>query len=150
MVYQAHVNSVLTYCNVIWANTFPTYTETITKLLKRIVRNITHSDFYAHTRPLFKQLQLLDFDGVRKFSLAQYMYKNRNNLLPPLLPNHDHRTRNKHLYRLPPCRTALYDRSFINEGPRLWNSLMIHCPNVTDAQSLFSFKRKLKRYLLQL
>ena len=148
MVYEAHVNSVLNYCNPIWANTFPTYTLSITKLLKRIIRNITHSDFLAHTRPLFKQLKLLDFDGMRKLSLGKYVYQNRNTLLPPLVPGHNYTTRNRNRFRLPGHNTALFERSFLYEGPRLWNVLIDQCPLAVSAPSLTSFKRRLKRFLL--
>ena len=119
MVYEAHVNSILNYCNPIWANTFLTYTASITKLLKRIIRNITHSDFLAHTRPLFQQCQILDFDGVRKLSLGKYVYINRDTLLTPLVPGHEYPTRNRHRFRLPERNTALFERSFLYEGPRL-------------------------------
>ena len=149
MVYEAHVNSILNYCNPIWANTYPTYTESISKLLKRIVRNITHSDFLAHTKPLFQQLQILDFDKLRKLSLGKYVYNNRNAILTPLIPNHGYPTRNRHIFRLPERNTALFERSFLYEGPRLWNTLMDQCPLAVSAPSVTSFKRRLKKFLLQ-
>ena len=52
-MYNAHVSSTLNYCNLIWANTFPTHILPLLKAQKRIIRIITKSDPLAHTAPLF-------------------------------------------------------------------------------------------------
>ena len=116
-----------------------------------MVRNITKSDFLAHTHPLFQQLKLLDFESTRKLSLAQYIYKNRNVILPPLLPNHNYQTRNRQKVRLPERNNVLFEKSYLYQGPKVWNILVENCPtNVLNAPSIHSFKRKLKKYLLSI
>ena len=148
-LYQAHVYSILSYCTIIWANTYSTHIEPVIKLLKRMVRNITHSDFLAHSEPLFKQLKLLNFDSIRKYALAQYMYKNRHTVLPPLLPTHQYMTRNRDRIRLPERNTVLFEKSFLYQGPNLWNELVDDCPpEIIDSPAIHLFRRKLKTYLL--
>ena len=37
-MYHAHVGSLLSYCNIIWASSFPTHIEQLFKVQKRIIR----------------------------------------------------------------------------------------------------------------
>ena len=95
-LYHAHVTSILSYCNIVWANTYPTHLDVLKKMQKKIIRNITNSDYLAHTAPLFNQLQLLNIDKLRKYYLGIYFYKNIRTLLPELQYLHNHFTRNRH------------------------------------------------------
>ena len=95
-LYHAHVTSILSYCNIIWANTYPTHLDTLQKMQKKIIRNITNSEYLAHTAPLFNQLQLLNIDKLRKYHLGIYFYKNMGTLLPELQVFHNYATRNRH------------------------------------------------------
>ncbi len=45
------------------------YLDTIYKLQKRAVHNITKSDFKAYSNPLFKEFRLLNVRGIDKFSV---------------------------------------------------------------------------------
>ena len=149
IIYQSHVNSILSYCTIIWSNTYFNHLDPVIKLLKRIVRNITHSDFLAHSEPLFKQLKLLNFHSLRKFALAQHVFKHHHVIIPPLLPNHQYITRNRYKLRLPNRNKASFEKSFIYQGPKIWNELVENCPpDIINAPSIHSFKRRLKKYLL--
>ena len=59
LLYHAHVSSILNYCNIIWANTYETHLDSLTKMQKRIIRNVTRSAFRDHTAPLFKSTGIL-------------------------------------------------------------------------------------------
>ena len=48
-MYHAHVVSLVNYCNIIWANVCPTNLTPLTLILKRAIRNVTKSEFFAHT-----------------------------------------------------------------------------------------------------
>ena len=147
-IYHAHVSSILNYCNIIWANSYDIHCKPIILMLKRIVRNITNSDYYAHTEPLFRDLQILDFHGVRKLALSKY-YLNHNDNFAHLIPNHDYRTRHRNLLRLPDRNGTLYEKSFLFQAPRFWNEFT----NTLTIQELNSLSNKslikrVKRYLL--
>ena len=145
-MYNAHVISILNYCNVIWANTYPSHLDVLIKLQKKVIRSITNSDFLAHTYPLFQRLKLLDIEKLRKFHLAIYVYKNINSLSSR---NHHHYpTRNRHRPRPIRHLTTLFEKSFIYQAIKVWNELLDHDPNVMTCPSLSSFKRHLKQYLL--
>ena len=149
-MYHAHVGSLISYCNIIWANGYETSLSPMILILKRIIRNVTNSEFLAHTAPLFKRLKILDLDGVRKVSLASYFYKTQNISVPPLIPNHRYDIRNRDRLRPPQHRLTLFQNSFLFQAPRLWNDLIFEYPrNIVNSPNIKLFKRRLKHYLVQ-
>ena len=146
-MYYAHVNSLLTYCNLIWMNTHQTDLSPLIKLQKRIIRIITRSDFLAHTEPLFLRSKILSIDKLRKMSLATYCYNNKHSF-DNLRAQHHYPTRHRNCLRPIVHRTSLLRKSFIYQAPVLWNELNTSCPNVCNSSSINSFKRKYKEYLI--
>ena len=127
-MYHAHIGSLLNYCNIIWANICPTNLEPLILILKRVIRNVCNSEFLAHTAPLFKRMKILDFEGVKKLSLASYFYKNRDINIPPLLATHGYQTRQRERLRPPQHRHTLYHNSFMFQAPTLWNTITTDYP----------------------
>ena len=72
-------------------------------------------------------------------------------VLSPYLENlssiheHDTRSRTNKNYYLPSVRTNLGKTSFSFNGPKIWNNLPCEIRNASN----FSFKRKLKNYLIE-
>ena len=147
-MYYANINSLLTYCNLIWMNTHPTDLLPLVTLQKRIIRIITHSEFLAHTDPLFNQCRILKIEKLRKFALALHTFKNKENHRH-LIAQHNYLTRHRNHLRIPAHRTALFHKSFIYQGTTLWNEIMDLYPETVAATSIESFKRKYKINLLQ-
>ena len=148
-MYHAHVSSIISYCNIIWANTYDNHLTPLIKIQKRIIRNIARADFLAHTEPLFKDLKLLTVDKVKKLALARYFFKNRQDLATPLLANHQYATRHRNLLR--PCvhNRTLFEKSFIYQAPRYWNEISPNFPeNTLHDMSMGQFKHKMKAILL--
>ena len=149
-LYHAHVSSILNYCNIIWSNTYITHLNPLIKVQKRIVRLLCDSDFLAHTQPLFKQLNLLNIENLRKFSLAVYFYKNLNSILPGLQGNHPYGTRNRDRPRPLRHSITIYQKSFLYQAPIVWNELLDSPePNIINEARLPIFKKKLKHLLIQ-
>ena len=116
---------------------------------KKIIRNITNSDYLTHAAPFFNQLQLLNIDKLRKYSLGVYLYKNIRTLLPELQYLHNHFTRNRHRSRPEHHNKTIYERSFVFQAPKLWNELLNHGLNINrNGTSLNAFKRLLNQFLL--
>ena len=147
-MYHAHVTSLLSYCNLIWANTYPTILLPVFKVQKRIIRIITHSEYLAHTEPLFRETKILTLEQMRVMSLALYCFKNLN-LIYENNVQHGYLTRHRNRPRPLAHNTTLTERSFTYQAPKLWSDLIDQCPqDVINANSIDSFKRKLKKYLL--
>ena len=147
-MYHAHVGSLLSYCNVIWASSFPTHIDQLFKVQKRIIRLITKSEFLAHTEPLFAQSKILSVEKLRKLSLATYCFNNLNKLNNEHQFYHVYNTRNRDRLRPYHHRNSLIEKSFLVQAPIIWNDILDNVPNITNSPSLSSFKKKYKTYLL--
>ena len=147
-IYHAHVSSLVNYCNLIWANTYDIHCKPVVLMLKRIIRNITNSDYFAHTEPLFKTQQILNFEGSRKLALAKY-FINHNDNFAHLIPNHNYRTRHRNQLRLPDRNGTLYEKSFLFQAPRFWNEFT-HSITDQDLHTLSNnaLIKRVKKYLL--
>ena len=67
----------ITYCNSMW---WSTYISNLNRIYsKRAVQAIT--------APLFSKLEFLDIFPVNTLDTAKFMFRNHNNLLPPLFHN---------------------------------------------------------------
>ena len=149
-MYHAHVTSILNYCNIIWSNTYPTHLDPLIKTQKRIIRLLTHSDYFAHTEPLFRQLKLLNIENIRKYSLAVYFFKNQATILPALQAHHTYETRHRNRPRPARHHHTIYEKSFIYQATVVWNELLDRAqPIIINSKSLDDFKRNLKQYFTQ-
>ena len=148
-MYHAHVSSLLNYCNLIWANTYPTHIQPIIKLQKRIIRTITKSEYLEHTEPLFAQTHVLNIENLRKYCLLVYFYKNLNSLLPQFQVLHPYQTRFRARPRPVVHHLSIFERSYIYQLPIVWNKLLDDQPELlTKNYSLMTFKKHLKQYLI--
>ena len=151
LLYHAHVGSLLSYCNMIWANTYITHLDPVIKMQKRIIRIITNSDFLEHTEALFKQCRILKLENLRKYSLALHFYKNIDTLLPPMQPTHNYQTRFRQRPRADQHHRSIFEKSYLFQLPKIWNELLDACPDiVTNRPSVEVFKKHLKQHLISL
>ena len=148
-IYHAHIGSILSYCNIIWSGAYVTNLMPLTLILKRIIRNITCSEFLAHTKPLFRETKILDLPNLRLYSLALYFLKHKIYNDYNLNRHHTYETRHRHNLHLPAHRSRLYRQSFLCESIVFWNEIM-NSPmiEIDTANNLFTFKRRIKAYLL--
>ena len=149
-LYHAHISSILSYCTVIWSGATPTSLTPLIRLQKRIIRNITVSDFLAHTAPLFQQCRILNIENVLKLALGSYFYSNFIHDLAPFQANHDHNTRHRLRLRPPHHNTSLFERSFVVQAPKFWNTITdSYPPEILSSNNIKIFNKRLKSYLLQ-
>ena len=146
-MYHAHVNSVLSYCNIIWPCAHPTTLKSLVTIQKRIIRNVTHSTFDAHTEPLFRETHILNIDQIRKFNLGIYFFKNNLNDLAQFQGNHNYLTRHRDNLRPIIHRTSAFHRSFLYQSVKLWNDLNVINNDLANV-NINRFKKLLKSYLM--
>ena len=140
----------LTYCNIVWASTYPTRLEGIYKIQRKIVRIAKFSKFTQDTSPIFLfLLNLLTIYELNSYLLALFMYTYFRWQLPPsfsdyFLENntiHSCNTRSANKVYIKYERTNYRRFSVRYRGAMIWNSL----PNsLKEIKSLQLFKRKLK------
>ena len=96
---------------------------------------------------MFNPTKILDADKIRKPSLAKYCYKKIDSLNNNLRVYHAHNTRNRNRLRPYAHSHTLFERSHIYQAPLIWNDILENCTNITNAPSIFSFKKRYTSYL---
>ena len=144
ILYNAHVLPVLSYCIPIWCNTYPTHLLPLFRLQKKILRIINDTDYYEHTRPLFKASNILTLFDLNKLCTGIHMFKTLDSYTATLLPQHQYPTRTSSHLRVPPHNLSLYKHSLSYNGPKTWNSIPKH---IKCSISTNSFKAKFKKYI---
>lgn len=152
-LYYSLIHPYLTYCNLIWASTYPTRLACLTYLQKRAIRVICNVPYRAHTKSLFLNLEILPFDCHNKLQVGLFMYKFHTHSLPKSFDQwfirnrevHGHKTRSFNKYHLFSVRTKIRQFSIRFYGPAFWNTLP---GELTSLPSIYQFKRKLKADLL--
>lgn len=151
-LYNALVLPYFTYCNTVWGNCSITKINIIFLLQKRALRICTHSNYLAHTNPLFYRLNILKVSDLHLYQTAICMFKYTQNSLPlfhdVFIPNshvHSYPTRNCTDFHLHNPKTLLAHKSIRYHGPDIWNALPRHIKQCT---SLYSFKATLKKNII--
>ena len=83
LLYKSFILSHLLYGVIAWGNCYSKYLDPLLKLQKKAVRLCTGSHYLAHTEPIFKHLRLLKLDDLNVLQTAIFMFKLKQNLLPP-------------------------------------------------------------------
>ena len=154
-LYNSLVFSALSYCYIVWGNTFSSYIEKLFIIQKRAVRLITSSSYYSGINDKFNDLRLLTISSIYKHQLGTLMFKVDNNLLPDHFCNffrrnssiHNYQTRNSNNFHLHRINTSIAKRSFVFSGINFWNNLS---PDIKNSKSIVTFNRKLKNHLLSI
>ena len=68
----------MTYGLLLWGN----QVEQVSKLQKKSVRLITGSEYWAHSEPLFNELELLKIEDLYKLKILKCYYNISYGLLP--------------------------------------------------------------------
>ena len=105
-IYNSLILPHLNYGILAWGHK----NDRLFKLQKRVIRIISHSNFRAHTEPIFKFMKILKLEDLYQLQQLKFYYKLVNNRLPfyfsqiPFHPtshihNYDTRSPNNNLYK---------------------------------------------------
>ena len=75
-LYLTLVQPYISYCNVIWGFSTKFLLNRLLKTQKKIIRTLTFSNRFEHTRGLFQRLDLLDYEKLNKFYSDFIVFKN--------------------------------------------------------------------------
>ena len=152
-LYYSFVYPYLIYCVEVWGNACDSYLEPLILKQKRCIRTITFSQFKAHTKPLFQELNILSFHKLVIDRISLLMFKNYADILPTAISSlfvrndvyHDHYTRVSSLLHVPVGHTGLIYKIFRFSAIKIWNYVEA---NVSFNSSYTSFKNAIKCHLL--
>jgi len=82
LLYHTLIFPYLTYSHLVWGKAALTYLKRLVILQKKSVRIITHSDYYAHTNPLFIRLENLHLHDLYTFLWSIFVFKCLKHLFP--------------------------------------------------------------------
>ena len=86
-LYFAYIYPYLIYCIEIWGISPQTHLKPLLLWQKKLVRIMTFSTYYAHTDPLFKDIEILIIDRLVIHRIGILMYKLNSGQLPKVLCN---------------------------------------------------------------
>ena len=129
ILYNSLIFCNLSYCNIVWGNTYFTYLNRLFMLQKRAIRLITSSHYSSNTSSLLSELNTLSLYDIYKYQMGSFMYKIYHNSLPPKFCNlfqlnssfHNHFTRHCNDYHLHSVNSIINKRSFVFTGIQFWN-----------------------------
>ena len=152
-LYNSLILPYLSYCLPVWGNSNQYKLNSILKLQKKAVRICTGSHHRSHSAPLFKQLNILQFQDLYSYHTAILGFFYFKNLLPLHIMQmfninssiHHYETRRNHDFHLFKVNSSFTQRSIRFSFPVVWNSLP---NNIKSCQTLRLFKKFYKRLLL--
>ena len=158
MLYRSLVETHLRYCNIIWGQYNETLKDRLQVFQNKAARTIAKVKYENadHLR-LICQLGWLTVRNLIRLDLGIFIYKSQNNLFPetagefhlPASKIHSRQTRSAASGNvfLPRCNLSFTQKSIAFSGATSWNEIPV---NIKKAESLDSFKSKLKAYYLNL
>ena len=81
-LYYTLVYAYFHYCNIIWANNYPSRLTRIEILQKRAVRIIAKIQYRDSTVNFFKELKILKIKEINELEMSLFMFKLYNNQVP--------------------------------------------------------------------
>ena len=119
----------------------------IITLQKRVLGIIFFSNFYDHSNPLFKALEIIKFEDIIFLHNAIFMYDFHSGTLPPVIKWHKYNTRlaSRSSYTLPLIRTNYGKFSIKFKGAKIWNSVSEEMKSLHG----LALKKILKKEIIQ-
>ena len=97
-IYHAIFSSHILYGSQVWTPKLISVTEKISRLQKAAMRIMTFSEFRAHSEPLFKKLEILEFTDSIAVNNCSFVHDYFNGKLPRSFTNTFLRTDNLYEY----------------------------------------------------
>ena len=155
-VVEAYVLSQLNYCDIIMQNLSQAIKAKIQKLQNACTRFIFGLRKYDHISEHFRQLNTTNMDNRRNLHSLSQMHKITNSKAPTYLCNkisyrnalHRHNTRGNTLLHIPAYRNTYGRDRYFRRVAQSYNRTM-SLAGFTRDMSIASFKKKLKRHLIE-
>ena len=154
-LYYSLIYPYLTYCNIVWASTYPSYLQKLYVLQKKFVRLATKSTPLEPSAPLFATLNILTIFNINILQTCIFTYKTKyqNSELPDHFQQyfqsnssfHSHQTRQSNQLHVPLYSTTRGQFSLKYKGVSSWNA---HSHLMTNSSSLSTYKRSLINKLI--
>ena len=142
MLYFSFVQAHLDYGLLVYGGRNKCVTNPIRKNLKKAIRRMLFRKFNDPTEPLFKELNILDFDSQHNL-IIKFMWQVNNNEVPRNISQLFHvknriiGLENNIKYHIISVNLNIVKNSVFFQGPKLWNEISI---DIRNKKSLVSLK----------
>ena len=143
-LYFTFINSHTNYNLLNWGTAPLANIEKISSKIRKAIRIISFKRHDDEPLPLFKQLSILPLEETLQLKQANFMWKFKNNLLPPSLSS-NFRLNNRNQLAVTYNRLIQSASHITYAGPKLWNGIP---SNIQDKTTPKSFSSAMKAYLL--
>ena len=161
IIVKFYVLSNLNYCDILFQNLSGVMKNKLQKLQNWCIRFIFRQRKFDHISPYFKKLNTLNMEQRRLLHSLTQMHKLKKEIGPEYLLEkltchediHEYNTRRKGDYVISKSRTARSQNKFLSKCAKSYNDVLQirnseNKPIFSVNDSIFTFKRKYKRYLL--
>ena len=156
-VYYALFYPFFSYGITVWGASHGKYLKPVLVSQKNVVRAMTFSDRFAHSLPLFSDLQILKLDDIYHLYVSSFVYECHNNLAPNHFSDYFTQVFDIHHYN---TRSASHGDFFLkrkntlqygllsvcSNGAKIWNNIPL---DIRNSPSVGNFKKKIKQLLLE-
>ena len=152
LLYNTIILPHLSYCSIVWGNSYSSHLNEIKLLQNKAIRIITNSEYKCSSNPLFIKMKVLPIQQLITLNTLIFMYNFHSGHLPLIFKTmfvinssvHPHKTRQRMLLHKPPVRTTHALNSFQNMGINRWNDLNL---SIKSSTTLTKFKKLCKKEL---
>ena len=153
-LYYAFVHPHILYGIELYGSTTKCNINRIQVLQNKMLKILTKTDFRASSTDLRKKMKILSVEQLHNMSLALFVYKQQNNILPHIFEdkfvlNKNARTRSTRQdgnIMIKAYKTNFGYNTVQCLGAKLWNSLTVE---MRHSNSFNIFKKTLAEYLLE-
>ena len=152
-LYYSFIYPYLNYCIHVWGSAVKTHIDKIFRLQKRVVRIIHGVHPRTHSKPLFKNLGILNVKQLFSYNVGLFMYKHSHHWLSSIFDMftknsdiHQYYTRQSELLHIPIFNTEIGKRSFRAQATTIWNHIYTNVESLDI--KIGTFKKHLKIFLL--
>ena len=152
ILYCCLILPYLSYCNVVWANTYHSHLKKICSLQTKIIRIISAANNmpFILSDSLFHSLKLLKLQDINKLQQCTFLYRCVNSQIPSKFSDifvtvsnvHNFDTRSRNQIYIPKHRKIIFQHNIRYTGPKIWNDLP---ENIKKSLSTSSLKYKFKK-----
>ena len=152
-LYNTLILTHLSYCCMVWGNTFKTHLHRLFITQKKALRTVCNAPFNCHTNHLFSECKILTISDLVLMYTYSFMYQYNSNTLPDIFNGffhtnayyHSHFTRQyADLHQFLP-KTTISQNSLRCNRIKLWNNLD---SDIKLSKTVNKFKKLLKNDML--
>ena len=150
MIYNSLIRPHLEYCINIFSSCNITGEKSLFQMQKKAVRMISNKKYNDHTEPIFKELNLLNFEKTKKYNILklahEIFYKTAPEAMNVMFPRYEvEKTRSECTFVTPLYRTSKLQSFPSFQITKQWNDLFPQLRKIEDKKE---FLKKLKEVLL--